>query len=529
MLYKTRRMLRLFFAFAYYGFDREILPKFLCPSYLLIVLLPSCRKTIRDQSLGDRLYLACVHLGPIFVKLGQLLSVRSDIFDEALITPLERLQDQVPPFPSQQAILMIEEALKSPIDTLFETFDSKPIASASVAQVHQATLSNGDRVVVKVIRPHIARQIDTDIALLRWIIKQLGRLSRKVNPETLESLIVEYEYTIHRELDLNQEASNYTQMRHHFEHDKRLYVPSIYWTHTTTNVMTIEQVFGVPIDDMDTLIKKQVNRKRLAEHGVEIFFTQVFKHRFFHADMHPGNVFVETTDPEHPKYMAVDFGITGSLAPIDQYYLAENFLAFFNRDYTRIAQLHIESGWVNANTNLVHFESAIRTVCEPIFSQPIGQISFAALFLRIIQVGKQFDLHIQPQLLLLQKTLFNIEALGRKLYPELNLWETASPFLKEYMSQRSSMHTGWEHLKKELPRLLELSPKLPYMISNNLQPKKSHIIKPKASRLNLWLPTFTLITGMFIAHSGVLTYPGAVYILASLLIIITLWNLIKQQ
>lgn len=510
MISRFRRLIKILALCCHYGVDREVL-SVLAPSYLLR-FIPYYRR-LHQKPLGKRLFLLFIDLGPLFIKLGQLISIRHDLFDESITVPLGKLQDDVPPFDGQTAVQIIERSFHQPITNVFLLFDTKPLASASISQVHRAKLKDHTSVAVKVIRPGIKETLKIDIQLLRWFFTALSGL-RSWNRQVMLSLLDEYEYTLKQELNLIHEASHYTQMRENFKNDDRLYIPKIYWDYTRKNVLTIEYIHAVAIDKVDQ--HPNIDRKTLAYNGVSIFFTQVFKHRFFHADMHPGNLFVE--DGTTPKYIAIDFGIVGTLSPRDQYYLAENFLAFHQRDYTRIATLHIESGWVDPNTDLIKFEAAIRHVCEPIFSRPIEEISIAELMHRLIEVGKPFKLNIQPQLLILQKTLFHVEALGRKLYPKLNLWEAAAPFLETFMQERTSTKHAWHTFKQELPRIIEIMPKIPYLLHERLQPP------PKTTNNHLILG---IAVGALLTNPAVLTSPVALYIMSASFIIMILCRFLK--
>ena len=520
MLYLLKRLLHIIQVCIKYQLDTLALPKYLSPSTLLCFIPPVANK--RKLPFSERVFLAFLELGPLFIKLGQLISIRHDLFDDEITSSLSRLQDQVPPFDSNDAIHTIESDLKQPISALFASFNPIPLASASIAQVHEATLFCGAKVVVKVIRPNLHQKIYTDVKLLRKLIPWITTSRSRLNKNVLLALIDEYEYTLKQEINLSHEACHYSQMRYHFEHDLRLYVPKIYWSHTTKNIMTVEKVVGTPIDEITTI--KNINLKQLAYNGVSIFFTQVFEHRFFHADMHPGNVLIDVEDPLNPKYVAIDFGIVGTLSPTDQYYLAENFLAFYHRNYTRIAQLHIESGWVGPNTDIVKFEAAIRHVCEPIFAKTIEEISIAELMQRLIEVSRPFDLKIQPQLLLLQKTLFHVEALGRKLYPKLNLWDATEPFLQKFMKERVSPKSGWKHLKQELPRLILSSPELPYLIAEKLRQKPQDKVAPP---FPLHFVLLGVLFGAIVSNPSNLTHAKTVYIMCSVFIIMTVWKSLK--
>jgi len=352
---------------------------------------------------------------------------------------------------------------------LFESFEEEPLASASIAQVHAAVLKTGENVVVKVLRPDVLPVIKRDISLLYIIAELAAKYSSQLRRLRPVEVIEEYEKTILDELDLLREAANASQLRRNFEGSPDLYVPEIHWDFVRKNVIVMERIYGVSIRDMDTLREQGTDMERLAAMGVEIFFTQVFAHNFFHADMHPGNIFVDTTNPKKPKYIAVDFGIMGTLSQTDKRYLAENFLAFFQRDYYKVAKLHVESGWVPSHTRVDEFESAIRSVCEPIFEKPLKEISFGQLLLRLFQTARRFDMEVQPQLVLLQKTLLNIEGLGRQLYPELDLWKTAKPFLENWMEEQVGPRAVLRNIKEDMPYLLEKMPEMPGLLYKSLK------------------------------------------------------------
>lgn len=413
---------------------------------------------------GERLRLALEELGPIFVKFGQAVSTRRDLLPLDIADELAKLQDRVPPFPGVLAKAIVERALGRSVQEAFATFDETPLAAASIAQVHAATLKDGSDVVVKVLRPDMRAVIARDLEVLHTLARMAQRWvagSERLRPV---EVVLEYEKTILDELDLMREAANAAQLRRNFAGSPLLYVPAVYWDLCRVDVMVMERIRGVQISDMTTLRARGANIRALAENGVEIFFTQVFRHNFFHADMHPGNIFVLIDDPAKPRYAAIDFGIVGTLDPRDQHYLAENFLAVFNRDYRRVATLHVESGWVPPGTRVDEMESAIRTVCEPIFEKPLKEISFGVVLLRLFDISRRFNMSVQPQLILLQKTLLNIEGLGRELYPDLDIWQTAGPILREWMRERTSPRTLFATLRKEWPDLMDVARVLPPLL-----------------------------------------------------------------
>jgi len=412
-----------------------------------------------------RIRRALEDLGPVFVKFGQILSTRRDMLPDDLADELAQLQDNVPPFSGSEARAIIEKSLAKPVSELFKDFDETPLASASIAQVHTATLHDGKDAIVKVVRPGIEKTIRRDIDLMHLIAKMVCKVSSTGKRLRPVEVVEDYEKVIFDELDLGREAANASQLRRNHEHSPDLYVPEVYWDYCTDNVMVMERIYGTPVGNTQELIDKGINMKILGERGVEIFFTQVFNHNFFHADMHPGNIFIDDTNPNNPKYIAVDFGIIGTLDPQDQRYLAENLHAFFNRDYKRVAEAHIESGWVPAETKACEFESAIRTVCEPIFQLPIKEISYGKLLLRLFQTARRFNMEVQPQLVLLQKTLLNIEGMGREIYPDLDLWVTAKPFLQRWMDEQGGVRHLLKGAKENLPKFIEQMPHMPVMVN----------------------------------------------------------------
>ena len=466
---RLQRLFRITWVFCKYRLDTFLpIAELPAPLKLFFLFAPWHLFPKGKLDRGDRLRLALEELGPVFVKFGQILSTRRDLLPDDMAESLRRLQDNVPPFPSDAAQAIIEESLGKPVDELFAEFTRDPMASASVAQVHAATMPDGRRVVVKVIRPGIERVIQQDLALMYLMARLLERYwseGRRLRPV---DVVEDYENTIHDELDLQREAANASQLRRNFEGSPLIYIPTIDWDYTSQRVLVMERVSGIPIADLKALNAAGVDMKVLAEKGVEIFFTQVFRDSFFHADMHPGNIFVDATNPADPRYIAIDFGIVGTLAPDDLSYLARNLLAFFRRDYRQVAELHIQSGWVPPETRVNEFEAAIRTVCEPIFERPLKDISFGHFLLRLFQTARRFNMEVQPQLVLLQKTLLNVEGLGRQLYPDLDLWSTAQPFLETWMKRRIGPSGLFQTLQSRLPSWLEQSPEMPQLVHDTL-------------------------------------------------------------
>ncbi len=432
-----------------HGLD-EFIPLDRVPTTLKLLIRTGGRMTAQNKSIprGARLRSALEDLGPIFVKFGQTLSTRRDLLPDDIAEELVKLQDRVPPFPGDQAKATIEAALGAPIDELFAHFDETPLASASVAQVHVATLFSGESVVVKVLRPGIEARIRTDLALLFELASLADRFVEGAKRLRPIEVVGEFEKTILDELDLVREAANAADIRRRFENSEILYIPKVYFDYTRRDVLVMERISGIPVGDVAQLRREGVDLKLLAERGVEIFFTQVLRDSLFHADMHPGNIFA-TPDA---RYIAVDFGIVGSISNEDKLYIADNFRAFFNRDYRRVAELHVESGWIPGDTRVVEFESAIRAVCEPIFERPLKDISYGQVLLRLFQVARRYNMEVQPQLVLLQKTLLNIEGLGRDLYPDLDLWQTAKPFIEGWFRQEIGPAAGLNKLRSELPQ-----------------------------------------------------------------------------
>lgn len=442
----------------------------------------------RDVGRGEGLRLALESLGPIFVKFGQILSTRPDLLPIDIALELTKLQDHVMPFPGKQAQEVVEQALGKSISDAFAEFEIIPIASASIAQVHKARLPTGQEVAVKVLRPKIHEHIQKDVALMYALAKVVARLMPKRSERLrLKEVVAEFERHLTAEVDLEQEGANAASLRHNLRRSDQMYVPDVFWEYTRKSVLVTEFIHGVRIDDIEKLHAAGVNCRCLAENGVEIFFTQVLRDSFFHADMHPGNIFVIWDNPNQPKYAAVDFGIMGVLRPEDQFYLAENLLAFFERDYCRVAQLHVQCGWVPKDTSVEAFTAAMRAVSEPVFAKPLKEVSFGELILRLLQTAQQFEMQVQPQLLMLQKTLLNIEGLGRQLYPDLNLWDTAYPFLKKWLKERRSPKRVFKQIARDGPIWLEHVAQLPQQLNEYLQrPTMIQVVKPRRWLSFLW-------------------------------------------
>lgn len=457
------RFFTIVFVFLRYRLDQLSEKKLPVLLRCLCALFPK-----KNHTRGERLRLACEDLGPIFIKFGQLLSTRPDLVPYDIVSELNYLQDNVPPFDSAEFKQIVEQSLEESVDSVFKDFGNDPLASASIAQVHTAVLKNGREVVVKVIRPNIKVVIEKDISLLLWIAKRVEQWlpdGKRLRPV---EIVEDYSRTIFDELDLQREAANASQLRRNFEHSPLLYVPEIIWEYSSNTMLVMERIYGIPISNIDELNTQATDMKKLAERGVEIFFTQVFEHNFFHADMHPGNIFASRKNPKAPQYIAVDMAIVGSLSREDQFYLARNILAMFRRDYRQVAELHIQSGWVPSNTRVDEFEAAVRTVCEPIFQKPLEEISFGHVLISLFQTAQRFNMEVQPQLVLLQKTLLNIEGLGRQLYPALDLWETAHPYLERWLKQRFHPKTLLKEFKRYAPEWMEKLPQVPSTLFNNL-------------------------------------------------------------
>jgi len=439
------------------------------PMRLLRVIAPWGRRHVADAPRGERLRLALNEMGPIFVKFGQILSTRRDMIPTDIANELALLQDRVTPFPAEEAKAIIEKALERSIGELFLSFDMTPLASASIAQVHAATLPDGKEVVVKVVRPGIRKQLRQDIDLLYSIAglaEKYWEGGQHVKPK---EFVREFETFVFDELDMYREASNASLLRSNFEGSRDLYIPEIYWPYCRDQVLVMERVYGMPVNDIEGLREKGVNLDRLAKIGIRVFYTQVFRDNLFHADMHPGNILIDVSDPENASYIALDFGIVASLTPKDLYYISENFMALFNRDYFRVAQLHIDAGWVPHDTRVDELESAIRAVGEPNFTRPLNEVSFGELMLKLFQVAYRFKLNIQPQLIMLQKTLLNIEGLGRELSPTFDAMAVAKPELEAIMREKHGLDQAAKDLRERLPMWLSHAPEMPGLLHDYLK------------------------------------------------------------
>lgn len=484
----SKRLYKIVKTFLQFGLD-ELVPKKYLPWYVRVA-----RRSLfwlsnkhSDKTKAQRFRLAIESLGPVFVKFGQMLSTRRDLLPDDFANELTLLQDKVPAFSGQEAENIITKAIGA--DTFAESFinfEQTPLASASIAQVHTATMlhSGGEQaVVLKVLRPNIEKTILADITVMSLFAKIVARWlpdGKRLRPV---EVVAEYEKTILEELDLNREASNAIQLKRNFsqgrDSDKVLYVPDVYSQYCSKNVMVMERIYGIGVGEIETLHAQNVDMKLLAERGVEVFFTQVFRDSFFHADMHPGNVFVDATNPQDPTWIAIDCGIVGTLNREDKRYLAENFVAFFNRDYRKVAQLHVDSGWVPSDTSVDEFEFAIRTVCEPIFNKPLSEISFGQVLVNLFNTARRFNMEVQPQLVLLQKTLLYIEGLGRQLYPALDLWQTAKPFLENWVKEQMGVKAVFNKVKDNLPFWNEKLPEIPDLVYDYLKTNR------EAQRLQL--------------------------------------------
>jgi ubiquinone biosynthesis protein len=495
-----------------YGLDELFLSSFNKPWLHRLARVLSLGRKL-DAPRGQRLRQALERLGPIFVKFGQVLSTRRDLLPPDIADELAKLQDRVPPFDSAIAVATIERAFKKPLDSIFSQFQREPIASASVAQVHFAELPGGKEVAVKVLRPGMLAVIDKDLALMRTVAGWVDALSGEGKRLKPREVVAEFDKYLHDELDLLREAANAAQLRRNMQGLNLVQIPEMHWDYCATEVIVMERMKGVPIGQTQTLLDAGVDMKKLARDGVTIFFTQVFRDGFFHADMHPGNIQVNLNPENFGRYIALDFGIIGTLTQVDKDYLAQNFAAFFRRDYKRVAELHIESGWVPGQTRVDELESAIRACCEPFFDRPLKEISLGMVLMRLFQTSRRFQVEIQPQLVLLQKTLLNVEGLGRQLDPELDLWATAKPFLEKWMLEQIGPEKLMEQLRDQAPRYAKLLPELPRLLHAYLQQPQSANSKElqellaEQKRTNRMLQSFGLAAlGFVVGLAAVVIY-----------------------
>ncbi|HBK45832.1 MAG TPA: ubiquinone biosynthesis regulatory protein kinase UbiB [Xanthomonadaceae bacterium] len=480
--------------------------------------VPRASAEIAALSRGARLRLALQELGPIFVKFGQILSTRRDLVPVDVAEELTLLQDRVLPFDGQAAQRIVEQALGQPIGSAFARFDTTPLASASIAQVHAATLADGREVVVKVLRPDIEKQIDADIALLKSMAALVERTHPRADKIRPREVVAEIEATLAAELDLQREGANASVLRRFWQHSDDLYVPEVIWSHTAERALTLERVYGIPSDDIARLDAAGIDRKALAAKGVRVFYTQVFRDNFFHADAHAGNIWVDS-DPArrfNPRFIALDFGIMGQLSQEDQYYLAENFMAIFNKDYRRIAELHVEAGWMPGDVRIDELEAAARSVCEPYFTRPLSQISLAEVLLKLFRVAQRYQLTLQPQLILLQKTLLNIEGVGRQLDPQLDIWAVARPVLERILLERYSPRRAVAELRKRLPEIMTHAPDMPRLVHAWLkqQVEGRHLVEVRSAdlkALDLSLLRLQRRVVTAIAGSGLLVVAAVLY------------------
>jgi ubiquinone biosynthesis protein len=470
---RTFRLMRINFVLLRYNLDEILfLVPWFYPFRFLVFFNPWYWASRNKLPRGERIRRALEDLGPIFIKAGQVISTRRDLLPDDIANELAKLQDRVPPFSGQVAIKIIEKSLGQNVHDVFHEFDANALASASIAQVHAVTLLDGRLGVVKVLRPDIKKMIDRDIDLLFFLARCADRYSSEGRRFKPTEMVAEVEHTLYDELDLMREGANASQLRRNFQDSDLLYIPEIFWSYCRTDLLVMERIEGIPVHNIEAIKAAGINVKKLAERGIEIFFTQVFRDSFFHADMHPGNIFVSTKNLDDPQYIAVDFGIVGSLNTKDQRYLAENMLAFFKRDYQRVAELHIASGWLPPDTRVDQFEGAIRAVCEPIFERPLKDISFGQLLLRLFQAARRFNINIQPQLVLLQKTLLNIEGVGRQLDPDLDLWTTAAPFLERWLKKQLGVRAFFRRIRDNAPFWSEKLPEVPGLIFDVLNEHK---------------------------------------------------------
>jgi len=526
------RLITFYMKLIRYRLDKIILANSFLKKLNPLIYLSFWRYLYSDKlSDGKRIRLTLESLGPIFIKFGQTISTRKDLLPEEIAKELAKLQDKCPPFPASESQAIIEKGLGDSVENLFSSFEKTPLSSASIAQIHTAVTIEGENIIIKVVRPSIEKQIARDLKLLYFFASIIDKAPNGKRLRLIEVVSI-FEKIIYNELNMMIEAANASLLRENFKDSDLLYVPKVYWNLCRENILVTERIYGTPISDIKTLKRNKVNLKKLSEKGVIIFFSQVFEHNFFHADMHPGNIFVGKNE----KYLGVDFGIMGSLSDQDRHYLAKNLLAFFNQDYKAVAQAHIESSWAPKDINIIEFENAIRSVCEPIFKKPLNKISFGTVLLNLFKEAKRFDIYIQPQLLLLYKTMLNIEGLGRDLYPELDLWSTAKPFLEKITEEKYNNKAIFEKFYKKIPEALYNAPKLPTLIiktlekiikEDNTDSKQTEIIT-KQLQENSKKQKKIILSGIFLILSAIFLIES-LYVLSCLVFIIAIILLLKSN
>jgi ubiquinone biosynthesis protein len=513
---QSLRFIKIYYVFLKYGLDRALLRLPLLKAFKFIVWFNPFYWHLRKLQLsrGERLTLALEQLGPIFVKLGQLLSTRRDVLPPDIVLTLSKLQDQVKAFNTFEAQALIETALDGPLTQIFANFNPTPLASASIAQVYAATLPSGEDVIVKVLRPNVHEEVSQDLAILRWGAFWLELFSKTLQRFNLKSIVLELERTLNDELDLIKEAANASQLKRNFSHRTGLHIPQVYWRYCRKNVLVMERIYGIPILNKEELLRRGFDLKTVGEKGLTLFYTQVFEDSFFHADLHPGNLFINPANVATPEWMLVDFGIVGTLSKENQRYLAANFLAFIDRDYRRVAELHLESGWVPNEVRVDILEAAIRSVCEPIFELPQQHISIGQTLFRLLLIARQFNMEVMPEMLLLQKSLISIEGVVKNLDPNINIWAIARPILARWMKHQVGIRSITRAFRKELPLIIDKLPELPGLLYQVLKqkahptPPTKNINEPKFSQLKwlILLPIITLIIGLclglYVSHLG---------------------------
>lgn len=500
---RNLRFIYIYYVFMKYGLDRALFRLPLLKTFKFIVWLNPFYWRLKKLNLsrGERLTLALESLGPLFIKFGQILSTRYDVVPEDIIKNLNKLQDQVKPFDATLAKAMIEKALNASITELFIEFDDTPLASASISQVHTARLPSGEEVIIKVLRPNIHNEINQDLSLLKFGAHMLESISKTLRRLNLSSSVNELERTLTDELDLIKEAANASQLKRNFKDRQGLYIPKVYWDYCRKNILVMERIRGIPILNKSTLTELGFNLHKVAEQGLILFYTQVFQDSFFHADLHPGNLFINPQDTKNIEWMLVDFGIVSTLSKENQHYLAANFLAFIDRNYRRVAELHLESGWIPPNIRVDIIESAVRSVCEPIFESPREKISMGETLLRLLMIAREFNMEVMPELLLLQKSLINIEGVAKYLDPRIDIWQIAHPILKRWMKQQAGIRGLFKALREQMPTLIDRLPEIPGLLYQVLKQRANPTPKAPELKANLGsksIPWMILIIGILV-------------------------------